>query len=150
MQIHQQDINNIVFFPNIGMGKVKFTYSEKDVINIFGKPLYKKTDYDANFVNYDYNLFNVNISLFFQYEEQKFDYLSIHTNKLIIGEKEISLLSQTELKEHLLEYHNNMNIDFAIEVTKDEIEECFEFCNIGLTIWYEEDIISDICIQPVF
>lgn len=150
MHNQQQDVNNLTFFPNIGMGKIKFNHTESDVINILGIPSYKEVDKEVNFINYDYTLFDTKISLFFQYEEKEFDYLSIHTRRLYINNKDISLMDKISLQNFLIKYHESLGIQYDFQQSEDDLEYCYEYPSIGLTIWYEDDYISDICIQPHF
>ena len=77
MELEDKDIN-IIFRPQIGLGKILFSFQEEDIIALLDIPEERNID---NFNDSEYALYleywNLNISPSIYYENDKFNYLSI-------------------------------------------------------------------------
>ena len=145
----QKDVNNFNFKINAGILGIDFTFTPDRVINALGTPLHEEYFEDGEIL-FEYTLKDNHIFLFFHYDNSPFDYLSIHLKKLIILEHNIYELNKFELIDILRKYHLHNDVYFKMDISSDEDEEIIAFPNIGLTAWFENSEISDICIEPVF
>ncbi len=150
MEQKDNDFNNIIFTPQVGFGKILFSFSkEEDVLKVLDTS-HEREIYafnDNEYVIYlDYLDINISVSLYF--ENKVFDHLSIHTPDAILDNFQFSRHSQSEILTYIKEYHSIYKLDFAKkeEYDKDVDETCFTFDNIGLTIWFDGKGISDICV----
>lgn len=149
--MQKQEIDdNLIFYPQVKLGKIYFSYQEKDIIEVLGKPSLKEKDDDYSDNSYVIRLVysKLNISFFLHFEEYKFNYLSIHTDDLIIDKVKLSLfLSKIKLIKYIEMYCEKNGITRQCSKTKSINEECYTFNKLGLTIWFEQGEISDICVQ---
>ena len=90
---------------------------------------------------------SISVNLYF--EENKFDYLSIHAQNIILENFGFTAHDQNEILSFIKEYHNIYKLDFIEKIESDEdIEETWYFYEkLGLTIWFDKNGISDICLQ---
>jgi hypothetical protein len=142
--------NNITFYPPKRIGRLLFTYHEKDIVNVLGKPDKRTIDMfnDNEYAIYlYYNRMGLSPTLYF--ENNRFDYLSVHLKDIILENVKFSTLDKNSTLVFLENYHITHKINYVRKQSydKDVNEECYEFENIGLTIWYERGCISDICVQ---
>ena len=146
----QEDNHFFTFFPHKGMGKITFDLDEKKIRSLIGKPkaIYKQ-DLDNN-IGYNYTISGINFTIFFHYEEEIFDYSSIHSEVIIFNNCSTKHLTKEEILYCIKDYYDSQHIDFYFEKTEDDIEDCYFFEAIGLTIWFEQNNISDISMAPVF
>jgi hypothetical protein len=150
MEEKDKDIN-IVFKPQIGFGEVLFSFNkEEDVLKILGTSAERSVDIfnDEEYAIYlDYWNLDISVSLYF--ENNRFDYLSIHTQDVILDGFCFSLHNQTEILSFIKEYHNVYKLDFVEKIEDIEsVEEiCYTYDTIGLTIWFDKIGISGICVQ---
>lgn len=140
MQTKGKDIN---FIPNVGFGKIQFEYDEFKTINILGEQYIKTVDAESEISRYNYGHFTTN----FHYEKDEYDYMSIHLNDLILEGINISILSEIDFIDFIKSYYNKHKILFEYKLEKSEFEKSYYFKDIGLTVWYEASILSDICIH---
>lgn len=149
--MQKQEIDdNLIFYPQVKLGKIYFSYQEKDIIQVLGKPNLKEKDDDYSDNSYVIRLVysKLNISFFLHFEQDSFNYLSIHTDDLILNKTKLSsFTSKTKLIKHIKKYCDENGLIGQYSKTKDMSEECYLFDKLSLTIWFEQDIISDICIQ---
>jgi len=141
---------NIIFHPNIGLGKIQFFFQEKEIIDVLGIPDKREIDIqDTN--DYVLRLFYIisDLSFYLHYEDNKFIYMSIHLNDVILEELKLTLLSERIVIDYIKDYHEKNHYIFLLEESfNSEMKEtCYYFESIGLTIWYEDGSISDICVQ---
>lgn len=151
MEEKDRDNNLFIFRPQIGLGDVLFSFDKEDEVSkILGDSAERSIDtFNDNeyVIHLDYWNLDVFISLYF--ENKVFDRLSIHTQDVILNGFRFSLHNQTEILSFIKEYHNTHKLDF-IEIIEDmeSVEEiCYTYDTIGLTIWFDENGISDICVQ---
>lgn len=151
MEEKDKDLNNIIFTPQIGFGKILFSFNkEEDILNVLDTP-YEREIYIFNdneyVIHLDYWDINISVSLYF--EDRIFDYLSIHTQDAILDNFQFSRHNQSEILTYIKEYHSVYKLDFVEkkEYDKDVDETCFTYDNVGLTIWFDGNGISGICVQ---
>lgn len=151
MEEKDKDLNNIIFTPQIGFGKILFSFNkEEDILNVLDTP-YEREIYIFNdneyVIHLDYWDINISVSLYF--EDRIFDYLSIHTQDAILDNFQFSRHNQSEILTYIKEYHSVYKLDFVEkkEYDKDVEETCFTYDNVGLTIWFDGNGISGICVQ---
>jgi len=138
------------FKPNIGVGNIGFNDVESYVIDVLGEPVENSYDEELETRLLNYFIDSINISFFFSYENRKFSYNSIHIEKLYIDSINIFLLGREELINHLKGYYKKLGKEFKYKFIEDDLDDSYEFDNIGLTVWYEKDKVSDICVNPIF
>lgn len=141
---------DITFYPFEGLGQVLFSSKEKDVIGLLGDPDEKEdiVDEESKVVLYYYNT-DPCIDCLFHYEKGHFDHLSIFTQNVILDGFDIASATKDMVFDFVKEYHDKNNIEFKSEISRaeDVNEDYFQFDNIGLTIWYDGEFVSEICIQ---
>ena len=141
MRNQQQDVKE--FIPNIGYGNILFSYSKEVIISILGKPIEDQIDQDVNILYYP------NLTLFFHYGDDA--YLSIHLKDIILSDIKFSLFTKENLIDFVKKYHLLKNIQYDFEhLNADDIEDSYYFKNLGLTIWFESNEISDICLHEIW
>ncbi|MDR0874463.1 MAG: hypothetical protein LBN27_13535 [Prevotellaceae bacterium] len=149
MEEQDKDIN-IIFKPQIGLGDILFSFQENDIVKILGNPDEREIDV-FNSSEYAINLYyyKINIHPSIYYENGEFDYSSISTEDIILDNVKFSSLTKDEIVKFIDDYHNKHGLQYLCkyEYEEDVNEECYFFENIGFTIWFEENTISDICVQ---
>lgn len=143
MQIKDKGINN--FIINKGLNNILFSHSEKELLSLLGKP--KEEEYDK--IAESKSLFYDNFMIVLHYIENKVDYMSIHLNSLNIFGTDISLLSKVDLVDTLRKIYRKEGKKYKYEYEEDEFEELFFFESLGLSVWYQDSFVSDICIHEV-
>ncbi|GAB6120958.1 hypothetical protein [Dysgonomonas termitidis] len=150
--MEEKDKDNIfIFKPQIGLGKVLFSFNkEEDILKILGTSAERSIDIFSKeeFAIYlDYWNLSIFVSLYF--ENSFFDRLSIHTQNIILDNFCFSHHNQSEILSFIREYHNTYKLDFIekIEFDKNTEETWYFYENLGLTIWFDKNGISDICVQ---
>jgi hypothetical protein len=123
---------------------------EEKISEILGNSAERSVDIFSDneyIIHLDYWNWNISVNLYF--EENKFDYLSIHTQNIILENFCFSCHNQIEILSFIKEYHNFHELDFIEKIESDEgVEETWYFYeNLGLTIWFDKNGISDICVQ---
>ena len=144
-------INDKLFVPNQGMGRFSFDLNEKNLVDILE---FSNIKYEKEIKEYviEYILMSEidNTSIFFHYENSSIDYISIHTSDLILNNINIGKESKyEELLPLIKEYHNKNNIQFKYTTSQVFDELFIYFENIGLSIWFENHRVSDICITSI-
>jgi hypothetical protein len=141
---------DVTFHPFKGLGQIMFTSKEDDVIKLLGNPeeMEDIVDEDSKVVLYYYNT-KPSIDCLFHYEKNQFDHLSIFTQNVILDGFDVASASKDMVFDYIKEYHKKNEIDFISEVSHavDVDEDYYQFDNIGLTIWYAGEFVSEICIQ---
>lgn len=141
---------DITFYPFRGLGQILFSSKEKDVVKLLGDPDEKEdiVDDESKVVLYYYNT-DPAIDCLFHYENKQFDHLSIFTQNIVLDGFDIASASKDVVFDFIKEYHKKNNIEFKSEISRaeDVNEDYFQFDNIGLTIWYDGEFVSEICIR---
>jgi hypothetical protein len=149
MESKDKDIN-IVYTPQIGLGRILFSFQENDIVKVLGTPDEREVDiFDSS--EYAIYLYYYKIKIYpsLYFENSNFDYLSIFTSDLILDNVKFSTLKKREILKFIKNYHEIYNIRFLMKKEYDEKvnEHYYSYRNIGLSIWFEGDLISDICVQ---
>ncbi|QQR97792.1 MAG: hypothetical protein IPK18_13305 [Sphingobacteriales bacterium] len=142
----QDNIKFFNFIPNIGLGNIKLSYKKNDIIKLLGKPNEVFHDKELEYTNFIYNVNNIELNIFFQYKDKKYDYMSIHVSELFINKNCLFNYTKTKLLKFMERYHKELNVKFEFYFTKDGIEESIEFKNIGLMIWLEKNKVCNFII----
>lgn len=140
---------HITFYPGKGVGKIEFSFNEDDIVEALGEAdeidedTISETESVVSVLYYDLGL-----DFFVEYIDDD-QILSIHSDDIILDDKNIAPMEQDEMLQFMRTYHEKNNLEFLHEKAIDEEtdEECHYFDNIGLTLWYEEDTLVDICCQ---
>jgi hypothetical protein len=148
----ERNTADITFKPQVGFGKILFSFQEDDIIKVLGQPDEKFIDtFDENeySVHLDYEKLGIYTGIY--YENGKFDYLSIFSEDIILDDVRFSTLTKSKIISFLKEYHvkNNIKLKYEYQYDKDVNEENYFYENIGLTIWFENNKISNICVAQV-
>jgi hypothetical protein len=149
MESKDKDIN-IIFKPQISLGYISFSFLENDIVEALGTPDEREID-AFNSSEYAIYLYYYNKKVYpsLYFENGNFDYLSINTDDIILDDVKFSTLTKNEILKFIKDYHckNKLQYLCKYEYEEDVSEEYYYFENIGLTIWFEEDSISDICVH---
>lgn len=141
---------DITFYPFKGIGQVLFTSQEKDVLNLLGEPFRKEEiiDDECRVVIYYYDS-DPHIDCLFHYENDAFGHLSVFTANIVLDGFDFASAAKDKLVDFIKEYHKKHGIEFKFEVSRaeDVNEDYFQFDNLGLTIWYSGEYVSEICVQ---
>lgn len=145
----QEQYVNLVFHPQVGLGKIDFSFNEKDIITLLGEPEDQDIDSDLGANCYSITLwyFSLGISPKVYYENNELDYLSISSDDLLIENTLFSTLSKSRLLFFIKSYCKRNNFNSTYKKTVDDIRECYYFEGIGLTIWFEKGKISNIIVE---
>ncbi|MFV0531072.1 MAG: hypothetical protein ACK5MD_06500 [Flavobacteriales bacterium] len=142
--------DDLIFKPNIGIGKIRFIHNTSDIISLYGRAEEMDIHNETECVAYEYFSNITRLSVFFHYDNGKLDYTSIHTEKLIVNNVEISNMNREELLSHIKDFHKSLNVEYQEQFEDNDLDISHSFDNIGLTVWFEDNKISDICVNPVF
>lgn len=150
MPIQEHDVN-IIFYPEKGLGKIDFSFGEKEIISILGEPENRAigTYLEENEYTVYLRYFSLGISLYLNFENDKLDYLSISSEDLILDNVQFSSLRKKGLIRFIQHYCIEHKLDEKYEKKSDNDEEWYFFEGIGLTIWFEKrnGKMSDICVE---
>lgn len=132
-----------------GIGIFKFSMKEKDLKKIISKCLdleYTIEKRDQTVVYFCSNK-SVDLNFYFHYNKRGLDYLSIHTSDLTLNGVNIKNMKQAAVIDLVERYHtlNFVGFKYTLEDIDDEV--FINFTNIGLSIWFEEEKITDICVN---
>lgn len=150
------------FKPFQGLGKISFSSDENDIVSILGKPqereiYYYNTpaendeglDISSEPIQYTVNLYYSSFAIFIGYEDNRFQGTSIHLNDLILDGHRFSEMYKEDVLDFLVNYHSKNKLRFICQTSYAENtdEECYEYDNLGLTIWYVGNTISNVCVM---
>lgn len=153
---------DITFHPHEKIGNVEFSFREEDIITALGTPAERETFYynapaadDENHmispepIQCSVNMFYPHIAVFVGYADNKFQGTSVHVDDLILDGYRLSEMQKEDVIDFLENYHHKNGISLQCQVSYAEPynEECYEYDNLGLTLWYIDDLISDICVM---
>lgn len=153
---------NILFTPFAGIGKISFMSEEKDIISALGEPEHREIYYynspsetngeqfvPTEPIQYSVNLYYSNIAVFIGYQDERFQGTSVHLDDLILDGQRFSEVYKEDVLDLLENYHNKNKLRFICQTsyTESTNEECYEYDNIGLTIWYAGNDITNICVM---
>jgi len=141
---------DLIFTPQVGLGKIMFSFDQVNIESILGTPEEKNAEtFSENeyVLRLYYKKFRLAFSIYF--ENEKFDYLSIFTNDIILDGFCFSKHKMKKILSFIKQYHEKNGIFFLEKRIYDEDTEetYFIYDNIGLTIWFYKKEISDICVQ---
>ena len=142
--------NNLFFYPGIKLGKLSLSFQEKDIIKILGNPEEQNIDRFNDF-EYAVHLYYWDLGIYpsIYYKNESFEYLHIHSGDIILDNVKFSTLKKSEVLSLIKNYHFKNKLQYSCEDAYDEDvdEECYYFEKIGLTIWFEKDLMSNVCVQ---
>lgn len=133
--------------PFQGLG---FNVTEIEVIDILGIPE-SRVRYDDSPGEYQqwYNYDNDTVSIIFHYENFELDYITYHTSCLYINGKNLFDLEKQEILEMML-LISYYSLENAFDESREEYDilyESYYFKDVGLTLWFEDDDLDDVCIS---
>lgn len=139
----------IKFYPFKGLGSIDFLFDEDEIINVMGQP----DEMDEDVINdtdsvVSLSYYDCGLDIFIEYFDDN-RVLSIHSDDIIVGDENLAFLEKDQMLKHLRTFHEKNDIEFSHEKFIDEEtdEEIHYFDSIGLTIWYMDEVVSDICVQ---
>jgi len=153
---------DITFHPHKKLGKVGFSFTEEDVLTVLGWPAEREIYYyntpasddekktiSPEPIQYSINLFYPDFAIFIGYADNKFQGTSVHVNDLMLDGYRLSEMSKEDVLDFIENYHNRNGLPFQCQISYAEAfnEECYEYDNLGLTLWYVDNTISDICVM---
>lgn len=115
-----------------------------------GKADFKNKDIDNDYFTIHISYKKYGIDCFVHYENSGFFYTSFHLKDLLIDNIQIASLGKEDYILVLKKFHLKNSKEFVIDEKTDSEEVTFYFENLGLTIWYSNDGLSDISIEPIF
>lgn len=138
------------FYPNRGLGNISFNFQEDDILKIMGYPeervIYNYSENDSAICLF-YN--KKGVIFWIHYDGLFFDYLSINVDDIILDGIKFSILTKLDILKYIKKYHIKHEYDYLCEKEFNEEfnEELYHFENIGLSIWFKKEHISDISIK---
>lgn len=153
---------DITFHPHKKLGKLGFSFREEDVLTVLGWPSEREIYYyntpisedekktiSPEPIQYSINMFYPHMAVFIGYADNKFQGTTIHIDDLILDGHRLSEMYKEDVLDLLENYHYKNGITFQCQTSYAESlnEECYEYDNLGLTLWYVKDGISDICVM---
>lgn len=150
-------MNKYIFQPNKRFLGIEFEFSEKKVIEILGHPdkITKETHQNPNnTVDFDiiYYYYKQNIEIMFYYYDNIYNKLAIFTRNLMINNIEIFKLKKREILE-IISKISNYTLDRAfiesVRLDDNLVSEQYDFDDIGITLWFENDRLNEICLFKV-
>lgn len=139
----------IQFYPFKGLGPIEFSFDEDEIINTLGQP--DEIDEDVitdseSVISLSY--YDLGLDLFLEYFDDK-SILSIHSDDIIIDGENLAYMEKDQMLNLVKIFHEKNNWEFSHEklIEEDTDEEIHYFDSIGLTIWYMDEDITDICVQ---
>lgn len=150
MQETHKDVN--VFFLNQGVDGLLFFDNERIIKEKIGNPNFENIDRVDNNEDFTINLCYelLGLDCFVHYENSKFSYTSFHLQNLLVNSVMVKDIKQDDCIPFFKKYHSNNSIEFIVDIKQDTEEIIYFFENIGLTIWFIDDELSDISIEPVW
>lgn len=153
--IQAEDEFDLNFIPNVGVGDLLFEMSEKELLELlamkgninFERQVYNNGEDDKS-ISYRFKLNMNTITVFFNYEEEN-NYVSIHMNNMEINEIGLSTMNINKLRFYLKEFHKSLHLEYVEKFEDNKVDVSYSFDKIGLTVWFEDEEVSDICINPV-
>lgn len=141
---------DLEFSPNISLGCFSLSMREKDLLKIIKKfhGKYSITEED-NTVYYYCEFGKINISFFFHYNKRGFDYLSINTTSLELNGVALTNVKLSHFLKLMSKLHRQQNVKFQYSFEELDDEHFYDFINIGLSVWFESNKISDISINKI-
>jgi hypothetical protein len=143
-----REISDEEFMPNIGLGIFDFSMKEKDLVNI----LKEKTKYNVsrkdNTVIYEVQDKGERLLFFFHYNGRGLDYLSIHLTNITLLGMELKNKKCNRVVDIVRAFHKKHSTVFKYTYEETDEGAFIDFKNIGLSIWFESEVISDISISP--
>lgn len=134
--------------PNKGLGIFDFSMREKDLLkllNQINQAKYTTTRKDQTVI-YDCSFYDINMLFFFHYNKRGIEYMTIHTSNLILNHIEVKSKKMDEMIKLAKDFHSIHLKKFKYTYVDNEDEIFLHFENIGMTVWFEQDIISDISV----
>lgn len=143
-----KNIKQFVFVPRKTFNGIFFNSSIEAVLKKIGKPdkIFIDKNTSQNEISKSYYFQKTNITINYQKFGNVEEPLTFHSNTVYFENTNLFLLNKTELFEVVKKYFvdNNLNFDFNETNLDDELQ--FDFTEIGLTIWFQNNIITDICL----
>jgi len=147
-------IMDYIFKIGQKFGDIPLNITDKDINKILGKPdnFNKETGVECYTSNYQYLKQGLDIS-FIHFD--KFDNeLQIQTNKIIFNNNNLYSLQKNKILSIIEKEHKLRKIKYEFECQKYEFsdaesEEEYEFEQIGLTLWFVKNNLSNVCISSL-
>ncbi|MEZ4913495.1 MAG: hypothetical protein R2798_05510 [Chitinophagales bacterium] len=91
--------------------------------------------------------YNPYIMVVLSKKDGEFIFYSIHLNKILFGKIAIeeNITTKGELLKKIQKIHTKKQIMLEYHYSEDVIDTMIEFPNINLTVWIENNTVSDIC-----
>jgi len=145
---------NYLFKVGSGLDNLTFDTTESDALKLLGNPdkiereVYENAYESIKDETVRFYYKSSGLKLKFNYFDNEYDGLTISTNKLIYNSEDWFSLSKRKVIKIIKEIHQERNLVYVFEKEKyknSETEE-YNFNAIGLTIWFEDNRVDDLCI----
>jgi len=148
---------NYLFKIGWGFGNIPFDATESEVLNLLGEPdkierdVYVNENEDIKDETVDYYYDKIGLSFKFFYFNNELDEMAIFTNKLIYNDENWFSLSKRTILKTIKEIYKERNLVYSYKIEKYNIYDLkidnYGFDAIGLTIWFENNKLDDLCIN---
>ncbi len=128
---------------------IRFDFTPSQIKAALGEPdsiesnYYNSTEYDETYFYSD------KVRIIFCYEDGRLNYLSIFTKSMFVEEQELFKTSKIEV----LDFFSNLSSISVNDAKNDELimddhvfSEEYRFGDIGVTLWFEGDVLDEICL----
>ncbi len=137
------------FLPGIGIGEIKFIDNESSIINILGQPdeveheIERENIEDTKSLYYNKLGLVININRY----EGNYEPLRFFPEPIYLEGEDLYSLKEKIFINFIKKIHTKLNIKYKIKLEKQFEEEFYYFSNIGLSVWFLEETVTDICIE---
>ena len=143
---------NYIFEIGQGFGNIPFNISDNDIKKILGKPdlFHKEIGVETYTSNYQY--FNYGLDISFIHFDNFDNDIQIQTDKIILNNKNLYSLQKNKILNMIKKEHKLRKIKYKFESQKYEFTDAenqdeYEFEQIGLTLWFKKNKLSNVCVS---
>jgi len=149
MPIQGKDNFNYNFIHNKGLGKLYFDFSEKEIFKLLGKPSKIEVDIDIPRIEETKRFFyyNEGIMISISMYDGNPELIKIFPQKILLNGVNLFDLRKKKFLTFIKDFHISNKIEFFFEESNLYEEIQIFYFNIGLTVWFLDEKVSDICIE---
>ena len=133
----------------IGIGKMEFLWNQEEIINYLGPPdEIKKDIYEGLPNEYSIDLIydSLGIKISYNYYNDIPEKAEFFLEKAIVDTQNLYNLSKKDILKLISKTHLNKNLKFEYSLEKTDLDEFYSFDNIGLSLWFEYDKLTDVSV----
>jgi hypothetical protein len=150
MQEQTKDNLDYTFHVGEGIGLINFNLTENELLKLLGTPddididLYEEKVEETKRLHYTQRGLMITISMY----DRIVDPLKIFTNKLYINGIDVYKFDMpTDFRSYVQKAYESLQIEF-IDTAQNNESELELYCpRLGLTAWFQDDKLIDLCLE---